>query len=49
MSTENDIRLEAEKLIGLTLALFSGILIGISFIITKKGLQHASKVDGFKV
>jgi hypothetical protein len=32
---------ETAKYIGLSLALLSGVLIGISFIITKKGLQES--------
>jgi hypothetical protein len=32
---------ESSKYIGLSLALLSGVLIGISFIITKKGLQES--------
>ncbi len=39
-------RLETEKMIGLSLALASGVLIGISFIITKKGLIDANRQNG---
>jgi hypothetical protein len=46
MSEAVDRRLETEKYIGLGLALASGVLIGISFIITKKGLIDAGKKPG---
>jgi hypothetical protein len=39
-------QLETEKYIGMTLALASGVLIGISFIITKRGLLEANKKGG---
>ncbi|KAI8928072.1 magnesium transporter [Entophlyctis helioformis] len=39
-------RLEAEKYVGLALALTSSILIGTSFIITKKGLLDSAKNGG---
>jgi hypothetical protein len=39
-------RLGAEKIVGMILALASGVLIGISFIITKKGLIDSSKNRG---
>jgi magnesium transporter len=39
-------QLETEKYMGLALSLASGILIGISFIITKKGLLDANKKSG---
>jgi hypothetical protein len=47
-SEDQDIisRLETEKMIGLILALCSGVLIGISFIITKKGLMDSNKNPG---
>jgi hypothetical protein len=38
--------LETEKYIGLCLSLASGILIGVSFIITKKGLMETAKKGG---
>eukprot|EP00842_Homolaphlyctis_polyrhiza_P001073 jgi/Hompol1/1967/HPOL_002810-RA len=38
-----DQRLEAEKYVGLGLALTSSILIGTSFIITKKGLIDSAR------
>ncbi|KAJ3320856.1 hypothetical protein HDV06_004752 [Boothiomyces sp. JEL0866] len=49
MSTEGvitDQQAEADKYTGLALALASGVLIGISFIITKKGLIESSKNGG---
>ena len=49
MSETNDellSRLEAEKMVGLSLAICSGVLIGISFIITKKGLMDSNKANG---
>jgi hypothetical protein len=48
MSEPSDVtqRLEAEKIIGLSLALASGVLIGVSFIITKKGLIDANRQSG---
>ncbi|KAI8894467.1 magnesium transporter [Globomyces pollinis-pini] len=39
-------QLEAEKYIGMALALASGILIGISFIITKRGLIESNQKQG---
>jgi hypothetical protein len=41
-------RLETEKIIGLSLALASGVLIGVSFIITKKGLIDANRQAGME-
>jgi hypothetical protein len=42
-------RLETEKIIGLSLALASGVLIGISFIITKRGLMDANRQSGLSI
>jgi uncharacterized membrane protein len=39
-------KLAAEKMIGMSLALASGVLIGISFIITKKGLMDSNRMRG---
>ena len=38
--------LETDKYIGLGLSLASGVLIGVSFIITKKGLIDTAKRGG---
>lgn len=49
MSTQGvitDQQAEADKYTGLGLALASGVLIGISFIITKKGLIESGKNGG---
>ncbi|KAI8907245.1 magnesium transporter [Gorgonomyces haynaldii] len=46
MATTVESRLEAEKYIGMGLALTSGILIGTSFIITKMGLNDSNKTGG---
>jgi magnesium transporter len=37
---------EMNKYIGISLALMSGVLIGTSFIITKKGLMEANRNNG---
>ncbi|OAJ42133.1 hypothetical protein BDEG_25633 [Batrachochytrium dendrobatidis JEL423] len=44
-----DHRMEAEKYIGLALALTSSLLIGTSFIITKKGLMDSARNNGGRV
>ncbi|KAG7133652.1 magnesium transporter NIPA4 like protein [Verticillium longisporum] len=38
-----------EKYIGLALAIASSLAIGVSFVITKKGLMHAEERHGFEV
>ena len=46
MNTPDPTSEETEKYVGLILAISSSLLIGTSFILTKKGLMDASRGNG---